>query len=119
MSFLSRIDGALAQISIAVADGDAERTVADAHQLRGSALNLGLVRVGAAAEAIEELARTGDLTGADELLATCAKPSPRASRRWRGRSRLSTAARPILGTDPRHPCGRRDRTAHRLRGHRT
>ncbi|MFB9311689.1 hybrid sensor histidine kinase/response regulator [Nocardioides plantarum] len=68
-SFLARIDGALAQISIAVADGDLERSVADAHQLRGSALNLGLTRVGAAAGAIEELARTGDLSGADELVA--------------------------------------------------
>jgi HPt (histidine-containing phosphotransfer) domain-containing protein len=67
-SFLARIDGALAQISIAVADGDLERSVADAHQLRGSALNLGLSRVGAAAGAIEELARTGDLSGADELV---------------------------------------------------
>ncbi|WP_148611955.1 response regulator [Nocardioides rubriscoriae] len=69
-SFLSRIDGAVAQISTAVADGDVERTGADAHQLKGSAFNLGLVRVGAAAAAIEELALTGDLTGADDLLAT-------------------------------------------------
>ncbi len=67
-SFLSRVDGALAQISIAVADGDVERTAADAHQLKGSALNLGLARVGAASAAIEDLARTGDLTGADALL---------------------------------------------------
>jgi two-component system sensor histidine kinase/response regulator len=69
-SFLSRIDGAIAQISIAVADHDVERTVADAHQLRGSALNLGLTRVGAAAAAIEELGRTGDLTGAEGLVST-------------------------------------------------
>jgi two-component system sensor histidine kinase/response regulator len=69
MSFLSRIDGALAQISIAVEDGDAVRTASDAHQLRGSSLNLGLVRVGAAAEAIEELARSGNLRGADAALA--------------------------------------------------
>jgi two-component system, sensor histidine kinase and response regulator len=68
MSFLSRVDGSLAQINIAVQDGDAERAVADAHQLKGSALNLGLNRVGAAAEAIEELARTGTLAGADLLL---------------------------------------------------
>ena len=70
MSFLARIDGSLAQVSIAAQDGDAERTAADAHQLRGSALNLGLRRVGVAAEAVEELARTGDLAGVDTLLAT-------------------------------------------------
>jgi two-component system sensor histidine kinase/response regulator len=68
MSFLSRIDGTLAQISIAVQDGDAERVAADAHQLKGSALNLGLLRVGAAAEAMEELGRTGTLEDADDLL---------------------------------------------------
>ncbi len=69
MSFLSRIDGSLAQISIAVEDGDAERTALDAHQLRGSALNLGLSRVGAAAAEIEERARTGDLAGMRGLVA--------------------------------------------------
>ena len=69
MSFLSRIDGSLAQISIAVEDGDAERTALDAHQLRGSALNLGLGRVGAAAAEIEERARTGDLAGMRGLVA--------------------------------------------------
>ncbi len=61
MSFLARIDGSLAQLRTAAAAGDADRIALDAHQLRGSALNLGLRRVGAAAEALEETARAEGL----------------------------------------------------------
>ncbi len=61
MSFLARIDLTLAEIRTAVGDADAERTVATAHQLKGSALNLGLTQVGLAAGAVEAYAETGSV----------------------------------------------------------
>ncbi|GAA5147245.1 hypothetical protein GCM10023340_19360 [Nocardioides marinquilinus] len=64
-SFLSRADGSLARLSVALADGDVERLVADAHQLKGSALNLGLTRVGHLAGDLEHLGRDG-LDGPDD-----------------------------------------------------
>jgi len=67
-SFLARIDLTLAEIRTAVADGDAERAMATAHQLKGSALNLGLPQVGAAAAAIESYAETGSVDGIGPLV---------------------------------------------------
>ena len=49
-----------------VRDGDAARLTATAHKLKGSALNLGLPRVGAAALALEERGRSGRLEGSKE-----------------------------------------------------
>ncbi|GEP40139.1 hypothetical protein NPS01_38020 [Nocardioides psychrotolerans] len=68
LSFLSRIDLTLAEIRTAVADSDAERAMASAHQLKGSALNLGLTQVGAAAAAIEAYAETGSVEGIGSLV---------------------------------------------------
>ncbi|WP_167736581.1 response regulator [Nocardioides sp. 1609] len=68
MSFLARIDQSMDQLGRAVADRDAEGTAQSAHQLRGSALNLGLRRVGATAEDLEQAARDGSLDHADALL---------------------------------------------------
>ncbi|QCW51946.2 response regulator [Nocardioides dongxiaopingii] len=68
MSFLARIDQSMEQIGRAVAERDVEGTVQGAHQLRGSALNLGLRRVGATAEDLEQAARDGSLDRADALL---------------------------------------------------
>jgi len=69
MSFLARIDGVLSEIRIAVDDDESEQAAASAHQLKGSALNLGLAQVGAAAAAVEIHAESGDLRGIDVRLA--------------------------------------------------
>ncbi|CAN5580151.1 hypothetical protein BH11ACT8_BH11ACT8_11020 [soil metagenome] len=65
-SFVSRIDGTLSGLRVALADQDLPLATATAHQLKGSALNLGLQRVGIAAARIEEHATAGrsqDLPG--------------------------------------------------------
>ena len=58
-SFLSRIDAQLEELADAAARGEAEQTTALAHQLKGSATNLGLTRLGDAAAAVEDVARAG------------------------------------------------------------
>ena len=68
-SFLSRIDATLGALSEAVERDDSPRTMAVAHQLKGSALNLGLGLLGDAAHALEQLARADETDGADALLA--------------------------------------------------
>ncbi|WP_309649000.1 response regulator [Nocardioides sp.] len=68
MSFLARIDLTLAEIRTAVADEHAEGAMAAAHQLKGSALNLGLTQVGAAAAAVEAYAETGSVEGIGSLV---------------------------------------------------
>ncbi|MCW2851433.1 MAG: sensor hybrid histidine kinase, partial [Nocardioides sp.] len=67
-SFLSRVDLALAEVREAVASESAPGAEAAAHQLKGSALNLGLVQVGAAAGAVETYAGTGSVEGIEPLL---------------------------------------------------
>ncbi|MGA8258533.1 MAG: response regulator [Nocardioides sp.] len=64
MSYLSRIDGTLSQVGIAVDDGDLEAARSIAHQLKGSSTNVGLNQVGAAADLVEQAAAEGR---ADEL----------------------------------------------------
>ncbi len=60
LSFLTRIDDVLAQLRIARDEEDLARVSAVAHQLKGSALNLGLVRAGAAADLVERSAEVHD-----------------------------------------------------------
>ena len=64
MSFLSRLDGIIAELRVAAEDGDLPRVTSIAHQLKGSALNLGLNRLGAAAQRVEH----GAPDAADPLL---------------------------------------------------
>jgi two-component system sensor histidine kinase/response regulator len=71
-SFLGNIDQTLAGIRTAVTEADADATCAAAHQLRGSALNLGLVQVGAAAAAVETYAGTGSTDGIEPLISALA-----------------------------------------------
>lgn len=71
-SFLSGVDLTLAEIRTAVSDADAEATSAAAHQLKGSALNLGLVQVGTAAAAVETYAGTGSTDGIEPLISALA-----------------------------------------------
>ncbi|HEX6148463.1 PAS domain-containing protein [Nocardioides sp.] len=65
-NFLAHAQDHLAAIDAAVRDGDAARLSAAAHKLKGSALNLGLPRVGAAALALEESGRAGRLAGTEQ-----------------------------------------------------
>ena len=65
-NFIAHAQEHLAAIGAAVRDGDSGRLSATAHKLKGSALNLGLPRVGAAALALEERGRTGRLEGSKE-----------------------------------------------------
>ncbi len=65
-NFIAHAEDHLTAIGAAVAAADAEALLATAHKLKGSALNLGLPRVGAAALALEENGREGRLDGSTE-----------------------------------------------------
>lgn len=62
LSFLTRIDDVLAQLRVARDEEDLQQVSTVAHQLKGSALNLGLARAGAAAARVEAHAEAHDLT---------------------------------------------------------
>ena len=62
LSFLTRIDDVLAQLRVARDEEDLVRVSAVAHQLKGSALNLGLVRTGVAAGLVESRAEVDDVS---------------------------------------------------------
>jgi HPt (histidine-containing phosphotransfer) domain-containing protein len=63
------VDDQVAAIREAIAAQDAYRLQLSAHQLKGSALNLGLPLVGATAARLEALGDADRTTGAEELLA--------------------------------------------------
>ncbi|MGH3348103.1 MAG: PAS domain-containing protein [Nocardioides sp.] len=65
-NFIARAQDHLAAIGSAVQAGDAAQLMATAHKLKGSALNLGLPLVGAAALVLEESGREGRLDGTEE-----------------------------------------------------
>jgi two-component system sensor histidine kinase/response regulator len=67
-SFLSRVDGQVRAIRDAVDSGDAAALQGSAHQLKGSALNLGLPLVAAAAARLEALGDAASTTGTAPLL---------------------------------------------------
>jgi two-component system, sensor histidine kinase and response regulator len=67
-SFRARVGDQVAAIREAVAAHDAQRLQFCAHQLKGSALNLGLPLVGATAARLEALGDAGRTSGADGLL---------------------------------------------------
>jgi two-component system, sensor histidine kinase and response regulator len=67
-SFLARADDLVATIRTAVLAHDPAGLRAGAHQLKGSALNLGLPMVGAAAARLEALGDSGSTAGAEDLL---------------------------------------------------
>ena len=67
-SFLARVEEMLDDVGAAVADRDPQRLRANAHLLKGSALNIGLPRVGRAAQALETLADSGSVDGGSDLL---------------------------------------------------
>lgn len=67
-SFLGRVSTQLATIRRAVEAQNPYDLLTSAHQLKGSALNLGVPRVAAAAARLEQLGIDGDTTGAEPLL---------------------------------------------------
>ena len=72
-NFIANAPEHLTAIGTAVATEDPEQLMASAHKLKGSALNLGLPRVGAAALDLEERGRTGRLCGADNAFAVLSR----------------------------------------------
>ena len=69
-NFIAHAPDHLAAIGAAVDQGDADQLMATAHKLKGSALNLGLPRVGAAAFELEERGRSARLLGSEAAYAT-------------------------------------------------
>lgn len=59
----------LAELDASLAGGEAERFVRAAHSIKGSAANLGALRLRAAAEQLEHHARQTGLGGTRELIA--------------------------------------------------
>jgi CheY-like chemotaxis protein len=67
-NFINHAEASTAEIAGDLARGDAEALRASAHKFKGSALNLGLRRVGAAAYVLETRGADADLAGgADDL----------------------------------------------------
>jgi two-component system sensor histidine kinase/response regulator len=95
-SFLSRVGEQVQAIRDAVLAGDATHLTAAAHLLKGSALNLGLPLVGAAAARLEALGDEGRTEGAAEPLAQLAREVDRAV----AALRAATAAPRPQGTSP-------------------
>ncbi|MGZ4466515.1 MAG: response regulator [Nocardioides sp.] len=67
-SFMSRVGDQVVAVRDAAAAGDAFRLMTSAHQLKGSALNLGLPLVGATAARLEAIGDDGRTDGAEDLL---------------------------------------------------
>ena len=67
-SFMGRVGGQLVAIRAAIDGANANTLLTSAHQLKGSALNLGLPRVAAAAARLEALGIAGRTDGAAPLL---------------------------------------------------
>lgn len=80
-SFLGRVDDLVADLVRAHEAGDRDRVIEVSHQLKGSALNIGLVELGTAAGAVEDRARgetSGEVPDLAELVAACAGAVDRA-----------------------------------------
>jgi PAS domain S-box-containing protein len=77
-SFTARVPDQVLAIRTAAAADDAAALVASAHQLKGSALNLGLPRVGATAARLETLGDTGTTAGSAGLVDALALEVERA-----------------------------------------
>lgn len=67
-SFISRVGEQVVAIRAAAESRNANALLTTAHQLKGSALNLGLPRVAAAAERLESLGAAGQTDGTEPLL---------------------------------------------------
>jgi PAS domain S-box-containing protein len=77
-SFISRIDSQVAAIQDAIDSGDANRTFTSSHLVKGSALNLGLPQVAAAAARLESHAEGGRIDGTEPMMADLTREVARA-----------------------------------------
>jgi two-component system sensor histidine kinase/response regulator len=77
-NFIAHAEDHLTAIGAAIAAEDTEQLMATAHKLKGSALNLGLPRVGAAALVLEENGREGRLDGSTEAYVVLEREMGRA-----------------------------------------
>jgi hypothetical protein len=77
-SFMARVGDQVIAVRDAVSANDAVRLQTSAHQLKGSALNLGLPLVGATAARLEALGDAGRTSGADDLLTELVQEVDRA-----------------------------------------
>ncbi len=66
-SFTTRLPGLLDELQDALSDGDAERLERAAHQLKGSAANLGADELAAQCDVLEARGRSGELGGSRQL----------------------------------------------------
>ncbi|MFW6775438.1 response regulator [Nocardioides sp. CPCC 205120] len=66
--FVARTPDALGRLRAAVAASDSAVVSAEAHSLKGTALNIGLPTVGSLAAQLEALGRSGVVTGAGDLV---------------------------------------------------
>lgn len=67
-NFINHAEASLAEIASGLARGDSEGLRASAHKFKGSSLNLGLRRVGAAAYVLETRGADADFAGGEEDL---------------------------------------------------
>ena len=95
-SFLGRCAGQVRRDPAAVAGGDAAALTASAHALKGSALNLGLPRVGAVAQRLEALGDEARTDGAGPLLDRARGRGRAGHRGPAGRHGGAVRARPRL-----------------------
>ncbi|WP_170867155.1 hybrid sensor histidine kinase/response regulator [Nocardioides lianchengensis] len=77
-SFIGRIDSQVAAIQDAIDARDANRTFTSAHLVKGSALNLGLPLVAAAAARVESHAEGGRVDGTEPMMADLGREVGRA-----------------------------------------
>jgi HPt (histidine-containing phosphotransfer) domain-containing protein len=77
-NFIAHAQDHLTAICDALDTADADQLMATAHKLKGSALNLGLPRVGAAALVLEENGREGRLDGSTEAYVVLEREMVRA-----------------------------------------
>ncbi|MCW2766700.1 MAG: barA 1 [Nocardioides sp.] len=78
MSFMSRIRDQVQAIQDAIGAHDANRTLTSSHLVKGSALNLGLPRVAAAAARVETHGEHGRTSGTEEMMADLTREVDRA-----------------------------------------
>ncbi len=100
-NFIANASEVLTALGAAVVASDADRLAATAHKLRGSALNLGLPQVGAAACELEEQGRTGRVDPSEETLALLTHEMTRALTALR----QARAARNCRAVDETHTPG--------------
>jgi ligand-binding sensor domain-containing protein/signal transduction histidine kinase/CheY-like chemotaxis protein/HPt (histidine-containing phosphotransfer) domain-containing protein len=86
-SFVAEAPGRMARMRQAIAEGNAEDLNFAAHVLKGSAAQLGALRLAEGCRELEERGRVGDLDGADELVRRLEGEASRAAAALQARIR--------------------------------